>query len=271
MEKRRMVPDFLLEQLLAGELSPGQEKEILRELDVEPGGRERLARLRASSHEILLRYPPEAVVPEIKSRLASAARLRPVRPHSWVTVSTLALAAAIVLFVLLPIMRKGPPENIPTVSPPGGETYPTRIKGEPRLIINRRTPGGEETLAPGSSARPGDLIQVQYLASGATHGVIFSRDGRGEVTLHFPSSTDRSTALSGGGVQSLPHAFELDDAPDFERFFFVTAGRNINVRAVLTAAESLGSSPEDDLGLPGDYRQYDFILKKLPPPQEEKP
>jgi len=266
-----MVPDFLLEQLLAGELPPGREKEVLQELEDEPGGRERLARLRDSSREILSRYPPEAVVPEIKSRLAPAVLLRSSRRCSWTTVPTLALAAAIVLFVLLPFMRKGPPENMPTVAPDGRETYPTRTKGEPRLIIHRRTPSGEEPLASGSSARPGDLIQIQYLAAEATHGVILSRDGRGEVILHFPSSTEHSTALSGGGVQPLPHAFELDDAPDFERFVFVTAGRNIDVRMVLAAAESLGPSPESNLRLPNDYRQHDFILKKPPSPQEEKP
>src|SRR5262249_16204658 len=62
-------------------------------------------------------------------------------------------------------------------------------------------------------------------AGGHGYGVIASVDGAGAVTLHFPFSEDappQATAVA-RDTTTLPHAYALDDAPRFERFFFLIA------------------------------------------------
>jgi hypothetical protein len=262
MNKKRVVPDFLLEQLILSELPPEKEADVLRDLEAEPGGMDRLARLRASNQEILGTYLPERATTEINRRLAltrSEPRSQPARSRIWVLAPALAAAAAILFWVILPLERG-----------PGVDLQTTRVKGNPGLVIYRKVPQGVEELGNGSRVRPGDVLQVGYQAAGATHGVIISVDGRGAVTLHFPASPADPTALAEAGAQSLPHAYELDDAPDFERFFFVTSDHPIGVETVLAAGRTLGSDETNSLVLPAGLRQTSFLVKK-PSSREEKP
>jgi len=262
MNKKRVVPDFLLEQLILGELPPEKETDVLRDLEAEPGGTDRLARLRASNQEILGTYSPERAMAEINRRLAlsrSEPRSRPARSRVWVLAPTLAAAAVILFFVVFPFERG-----------PGVDLQTTRVKGSPGLIIYRKVPQGVEELSNGSRVRPGDVLQVGYLAAGVSDGVIISVDGRGAVTLHFPVSPVDPTALGEAGAQSLPRAYELDDASDFERFFFVTSNRPIKVETVLAAARALGAEVKTPLVLPDGLRQVDFLLSK-PSSREGKP
>jgi hypothetical protein len=262
MNKKRIVPDFFLEQLILGELPPEKEAEVLRDLEAEPGGRDRLNRLRASDREILATHPPEKITAEINRRLdltRSKIQRRPARTRAWVLAPALAAAAAILFLVILPLER-GPELNQQT----------TRVKGGPGLAIYRKAPPGVEELGPGARVRPGDVLQVSYRAAGAADGVIISVDGRGAVTLHFPASTADSTALKDGAAQALPRAYELDDAPDFERFFFVTSDRPIKVETVLDAGRALGAEGKNPLVLPEDLSQVDFLLSK-PSSPEGKP
>ncbi len=261
MNKKRVVPDFFLEQLILGELPPEKEAEILRDLEAEPGGRDRLNRLRASDREILTVHPPESIAAEINRRLARTrpeTRTRPARSRVWVLAPALAAAAVILFLVILPLER-GPRPGIP-----GSGLAPstTRVKGSPGLIIYRKVPQGVEELSHGSRVRPGDVLQLSYLAAGAAYGLIISIDGRGAVTLHFPASPADPTALGEAGAQPLPRAYELDDAPDFERFFFVTSDRPIKVETVLAAGRALGAEERNPLVLPDGLRQVDFLLSK---------
>lgn len=269
MNKKRVMPDFLLEQLILGELPPEKEADVLRDLEVEPGGMDRLARLRASNQEILGTYLPERAAAEINRRLAltrSEPRSQPARSRTWVLAPALAAAAVILFLVILPLKR-GPQPGIPGS---GLDLQSTRVKGNPGLMIYRKVQRGVEELQSGAQTRPGDVLQVGYQAAGATHGVIISVDGRGTVTLHFPASPADPTALAEAGAQSLPRAYELDDAPDFERFFFVTSNHPIGVETVLAAGRTLGSDETNSLVLPAGLRQTSFLVKK-PSSREEKP
>jgi anti-sigma factor RsiW len=262
MNKKRVVPDFFLEQLILGELPPEKEAEVLRDLEAEPGGMDRLVRLRASNQDIIGTYPPEKTAAEINRRLdltRSKIQRRPARTRAWVLAPALAAAAAILFLVILPLER-GPEVNLQT----------TRVKGGPGLTIYRKVPQGVEELGRGSRVWPGDVLQVSYRAAGSADGVIISVDGRGAVTLHFPASPADSTALNGKGAQALPRAYELDDAPDFERFFFVTSDQPIEIETVLAAGRALGAEVKNALVLPDGLHQFDFLLSKSSS-QEGKP
>jgi hypothetical protein len=164
----------------------------------------------------------------------------------------------------------------PSVPGPGDPIVGSdvRLKGiGPRLLLYRKEGEHAAQLQPGSQAQAGDLIQLGYVANGQRYGVIVSVDARGGATLHFPLSGDASTALVHKGPMLLERAFQLDDAPDFERFFLVTTDEThhaaLSVEAVLAGARSLAAQPSaaaqtEPLPLPTGLHQESFLLRKKP-------
>lgn len=140
----------------------------------------------------------------------------------------------------------------------------------PHLVIHRKQGPEVRRLRGGATTHPGDIVQVSYVAAGNHHGVVLSVDGAGAVTLHHPLRPRDSTAVRPRGEHPLAHAFQLDDAPGFERFFFVTSAQApIDVEVVLAAAERLTlSSPLSQtsaaLDLPPSLQQRSLLLRKSP-------
>jgi hypothetical protein len=63
----------------------------------------------------------------------------------------------------------------------------------------------------------------------------------------------------------LPSAYELDDAPGYERFFLVYASSPFDVSEVEHVARALSSRSAGDQGalaLPRGLGQYSLLLKK---------
>jgi hypothetical protein len=151
---------------------------------------------------------------------------------------------------------------------PGELPEVVRFKGDPELWVYRKVGDASDPLRHGDSARRGDLLQLKYGPSNAGYGVIVSIDGRGNATLHFPANASGSTALTRAGA-ALPHAYELDDAPSFERFFIVTSAAPIDVRSVLEAARALGNgsalAERANLPLPDSLHQKSILLRKVAP------
>jgi hypothetical protein len=121
-----------------------------------------------------------------------------------------------------------------------------RLKGGgPRLLIYRKEGAQAVQLRADSTAQSGDLIQLGYVASSQRYGVIVSVDARGGATLHFPTMPDASMELQRSGPIMLAQAFQLDDAPAFERFFLVTADEGhrtaLSVALVLEKARALAT------------------------------
>jgi hypothetical protein len=152
---------------------------------------------------------------------------------------------------------------------PQGEGAPTdveRIKGlEPVINIYRAEEQGVRLLEERSPARRNDLLQLEYNGAGYPYGMILSIDGRGTVTLHYPASLQQNPALEEGRVL-LPYAYQLDDAPGFERFIFVASQRSFAPRQVLQAARRLAEKGHGgrrgELGLPDDFFQTSMMILK---------
>lgn len=211
-----------------------------------PADAEKLARLQASDAEILAEHPPAKVTAEVRRRLQAKKR-------SWTFMLAIpAMAAAV--FLLVP--RTTPEE--PT----------ERIKGDPHLLVFRQIQSGQEQLAPDAPAKPGEVIQLRAVTGGQRYGVIFSLDGRGAVTLHYPEEASGSTSLTPGDM-ALPHAYQLDDAPSFERFFFITSEKPLDVSALLSSARTLAAAPDRARRAPlpaVDVRhQSSLLLQKVTP------
>ncbi|HEY3359658.1 MAG TPA: ActD-like protein [Polyangia bacterium] len=246
MEPQARTPDWLLERLAADDLPPERAAEVRARLAAEPDGAARLAALAASNRAILARLPAPAMAAAIQAR----ARRR--RRFALLALAPAVAAAALVVVV---VTRAGP-----GVDPAGGGIEPTRIKGAPQLVLHREAELKAERLAPGARVRAGEVVQVAYVAAGRRYGAIVSVDGHGKVTRHLPETGEDAPPLAAGGAVALPHAFELDEAPGFERFILVTAPAPFALAPVVAAARAAGAA--QPLALPAGLEQTSFLLRK---------
>ena len=259
------VPDVMVELLLLGELEPDEAADVRARLEADDDPR--IAEIERSNEALLARFPVDEVVPELRAALEATADepsseaepAEPVEPNGVVSLNArrpkamvwgsalVAVAAGLVLAWGLrdaaPVATEDPATRISMTQIPAPSSDGVRNKGAQRLIVFRE--GNDQALHAGDGVSAGDVLQLAYATAGERHGVIVSLDGAGVVTLHWPADAGNSTEL-GSGVVRLDYAYELDDAPDFERFVFVASDQPLVVDDVMTAAQDVasGSDPE---------------------------
>lgn len=253
------TPDWLVERLHAGDLPPEEAERVRARLAAERG-LSRLDALRADDAAFREAHPPGPALGEIRRR---AGLLRAPRPGARRRVLVPALAAVAVGVLAVVVIPRGGVGPATGVLEPDG----TRLKGGPaHLEVHRQVRGGEpELLSDGAAARPGDLLQLSYVAAGAAYGVVVSVDGRGAVTVHLPQGGGAAAPLARDGETALPNAYQLDDAPGFERFFLVTGSAPFEAAPVVEAARKLASSGAAERGalqLSAGLEQQAVVLRK---------
>jgi len=260
---RSEIPDLILEQYRLGELAVAETEHVEQLLSADAALQRRLDALDESDAEISRAYPAAWVAQRVCARLPAAAS-----PAARWRVP-LAFAAAAVVLLLFP--REWIDMAFRMVAGPAGQATPDadRIKGlQPSLAIYRRTAAGSEKLADGSVARAGDLLRVGYAGAGRGYGVILSIDGRGTVTLHLPPAGERAAPLVSGGITLLEQAYELDEAPGWERFYFVTSDTPFDVAPIMTAARKASGGadgsrrPPATLAITSGLSQSAFSIQK---------
>jgi hypothetical protein len=227
-EKQLPVPDLLVERLTLGDLDPESAADVRARLQA-TGGAARVEEIATSNRKILDAHPAAVVLAEARQRLERAGR-SPAPPARrgflWSAGALGAVAAAAVIIVA--IRRPGDP---------GADAPPPeviRARGlRPHLIVYKKTADDVARLAPGGRARPGDLLQVAYVAAGRRYGIVASQDANGTVTFHLPTSGRDAVPLTDGGEVPAANAFELDASPGYERFVFVTSDQPFAASAVL--------------------------------------
>ncbi len=238
------VPEYLLERLAAGDLSPARADDVRRRLALEPDGAARLDRIGASNAEILREHPPETIAERLHNR---ASRSRPTRasrvPRGWgfaIGFPTAAMAA----MVLAVWLRPGVVPSSDSAAKTTWEGDTERSKGlRPSLRVYRKTPGSVERLKEGAPAHAGDQLQLAYVAAGRKFGVVLSVDGAGQVTFHLPATGKAAVRLRGNGEVALPEAYELDEAPGFERFLMVVGDAPFDTAALAAVIRGSGPAP----------------------------
>jgi hypothetical protein len=253
------VPEWLLERLAAGELPQAQAAELRERLNAQ-GEAHRMAELSASNAEMLSALPPERIVAEIerraamppgRARPAAALRQRPM----WIFSALAACAAGVAVTM---VVR----DHGSATQSPANETQPEiiGIKGDlkPVLRIYRKTTSGSELLHAQATVHRGDTLQIRYLAAGKRFGVIASIDARGQITFHLPEAPGLAVVLERDGERALPHAYELDDSPGFERFVFVTSNAPFATAEIDRALKS-------ETALPSSLASFELPLKKETP------
>jgi hypothetical protein len=255
MSAAREIPDWLLERLAAGELPSAQADELMKRLR-DSGHEQRLDEIRRSNEAILSAHAPQAVANEIRRRLAiarrplSAQRLRPL----W----ALSMATACVAGLAMLWAVRDHRGNV--VLAPAEQVDEERSKGDvkPELLVYRKKGAGSEQLHGYAVVRRGDTLQIRYVAAGRSFGIIASTDSRSNITFHLPEAPGPAAQLLRDGERALPHAYELDDSPGFERFVFVTAEAPFDSNDVLPLLKN--GSP-----LPTRFSWYELALKKETP------
>ena len=250
------MTDWKLERFRLNELPEEEMRAVQRALDEDPDLRARLEALEGSDREIHESYPTEWVARQVARRserrgVPSISRFGP----------RLALAAVVLLAVAFSIYLPGP-EAPPTWDRKGMDGI--RLKGvTPDLLLYRKRASEVEQLADSSVAYAGDLIQIFYRAAGKPFGAIVSVDGRGTVTRHLPASGTRAVRLIQGDPVPLDYSYELDDAPKWERFYFLTADTSFDVRDVTQAAKG----GPDSLQVGSAFEQFAITLYKMKNPK----
>lgn len=261
-KNEKSIPDWLLEKYILNELNKDLQLEIKQKISFSKSLEQRYNTLLGSNKEILSAYPPSIIAGRIKQKY-NLNREAADKRNKILVFRSFAFAAAVfsVLFVLFLVV----PAKKTTVAFIQNES--TRIKSaEPHLNIYRQTEKGYEVLKSGAKTYRGDKFQIKYSAAEVNYGIIFSIDGRGSVTLHYPYKMEQEPALDKKGETALFEAFELDDAPSFERFFFITSKDNFKVKDIMDKGYFLAEDPDkakkEDLDLPGNFNQHSFILLK---------
>ena len=261
-----MIPDWKLERFLTGDLPDGEMREI-RELEASDEVlAQRLKLLREDNKAILNKFPFESLAAKMADTDATAANN--VLRFSFVKFAAAAvfvLAVALVAFmtqrdaVVTGVNADGKgsdiaqTQNLQNMQVAMNETASdTRIKGlDARMEVWKKTTSGIVQLQDLDEVHEGDEIQLRYAVPEKCFGLLFSMDGNGALTLHMGDGV-KAIELAPGKMNSLPFAYKLDDAPYFEKFFFVTSPKEFAVE----------ENDVDKLLKRSDVKVIGFTLKK---------
>jgi len=226
----KKTSDFFLEKMLHAEISPDRRSELEKDPEVQ----ERLEALKKSDTAILEQYPAHAMTNKILERLENGREgsilIKRRRFSTFVRKIQLVFpvaAVVLILFLVLPLVKQQ--ESVINVHNGGTE----RLKGAPHIRIYRKRGTQGELLKEGSTIQANDRLQISYLSYNRAHGMIFSVDGRNSITLYFPRKVGGSTLLKAKKEQLLPYSYEVDNAPNYERFIFITSDKPIDTRRML--------------------------------------
>ena len=238
------IPTRILEQINNSELNAADfyEKYGRQEVETE------LEKLRNSDHQILNRYKVEDMHRKIEEKIHGKKRMPETRTIQF------AAAAAIFCTIFIPASMRLRSENseIKLNNPIGvistaetgtkkstSESKPVRVKGNakidaanqnPKINLYRQNGNKVQALNDGSFAKSGDVIQITYNAGNEEYGVIFSVDGNGNITRHFPENSWHAEPLTHKQDETpLNFSYELDNAPDFECFIMVTSKKQFEL------------------------------------------
>ena len=250
-----MIPDWKLEKYLTGDLPAEEMREIRKMEEVDEIFANRVKMLREDNAAILKRLPFE--------KLSEKIAMMPGRSNAGagntvrVNFKLVKLAAAAVLVLAVVTVALFSQRSI---SQDGGTVLANnvkmansvngaqvmevamadasgagddglRIKGlSARMEVWKKTGDSAVQMENLGEAREGDEIQLRYAVAEKCFGLLFSMDGNGTITMHM-GQENRAVELEPGKMTTLPFAYKLDNAPKFEKFFFLTSKSEFELNA----------------------------------------
>ena len=232
-----MIPDWKLEKYLTGDL-PAEEMREIRDMEATDeifAGRVKM--MREDNAAILKKLPFEKLSEKMD---AMSARAGASKNGTGNVVNfrlvKFAAAAALVLAVVSVALFSQRELTAPAVEGNGAQVMDvamvtevensmgdTRIKGlDARMEVWKKIGDSAVQMSNLDEAREGDEIQLRYSVPEKCFGLLFSMDGNGTLTMHMAEG-NKAIALEPGKMTTLPFAYKLDNAPKFEKFFFLTS------------------------------------------------
>lgn len=237
------IPQHILEAINCGEISANKYYDIYGKENIE----NELAKLRLCDEKFFKENPTYASFTNNKTTKTT-------KRFSYSFISAIGSCAAAILFAFLFITT---PKN----SKISNNTI--REKGDKiGLFIYRKNGESIELLKQKSLAKEGDALQIAFNEEKGCYGVIFSVDGNGNVTNHYPDDSFKSVELyTDGGTNYLNYSYVLDDAPDYELFFMVTSKLEFEIDTQKIKGLSLKELKKGSF-LPKDTEFSTFLVKK---------
>jgi anti-sigma-K factor RskA len=271
-----IASDYYLERYALGELSEEDLQKIEEKISTDPELRRRIEEIELSNRQILSLYLPSAEQAQLHSRSKETQDFSFAKRFFFSVYSKkriISVSSALLCAVLLFFLIKPGNQQRRITLPFDSTSDTTLVKGlseidlsSTQLLVFRKKKDSVDILLDGNRALEGDLLQLAYIATKKKYGMILSLDGRGGITLHFPAGLSESTELEMNKKAFLPHAIELDDAPEFERFLFITSDSPIDVNSILDQARKMAENPslaeEENLELPPEFHQYSVLILK---------
>lgn len=234
------VSAFTLERYRLGELSPADQDTVRDALAGDERLQARLNSLEESDREFRLRYPV-TMLPEIAREKSAGIRPTPQWRKPRVLFMGIGFAALIAAGIIVPVRNSMTGPAALGIAPSAGiDRAKGYIPAEAELALYLM--GDRETLlADQAELHAGNTVQLAYTApqGAAYYGVIFSIDGRSQLTMHYPYRAGQSSLLVSGKRTFLSEAYILDDAPDYEIFVMVISTEPLDAPTVLHQAREL--------------------------------
>jgi len=197
-----MIPQLLLEEILLGEKNESDyyDKYGKEEIQTE------LAKLKKSNDEILLAYPMENMQDKIIEKAFAEKNNVKTAKKTYSAVWKFSIAAVLIFAIASPILLNNHKNQQVENS--------IHLKGTAHHQIRLYRQSGNEAqlLKNGESASENDLIQITYTPGEYNYGVIFSVDGNGKVTRHFPENSWTAESLEKTG-EEVPLSFSYHALP----------------------------------------------------------
>lgn len=220
-----MIPEWKLERYLLGELSPHEAEEISKSSKSDNILRMRIQTLQESNAEFLKAYPAEHVFRDMVYSQRKTGSARGLQIAAMITILLGVMAVAYLKFQPTEIMNGV--DEVGSTS--GTEVASVRIKGLPsRFEVWKKAGDSAIQMQDKDSVIAGDELQIRYAVAEKCFGLLFSMDGNGIVTIHI-GQDNNAVELAPQGIKFLPTAYKLDNAPYFEKFFFLTAGEAFSI------------------------------------------
>lgn len=233
------ISDLLLEQYNLGELSREEKLFIDKKIESDPDLQLRLADIKRSDFEFLNQYPAGVI---LNRNDRQDRRNQKTQKRNTFSIISGICAAALLVAIAFPMIW-----NHSRLTNTNGD----RAKGmgllqavETDLSVYLKT-GQDSTVYEGIPLQEGNTIQLAYTVPGVRYGVIYSVDGRSNVTLHYPYSMNGNTQLIADKQTALEEAYVLDDAPDYEMFFFVVSKTPLDTESIIRNAESVAAKVQN--------------------------
>ena len=213
---------------------------------------------RQTDNEIFAQYPSEKMKSAVAKKLQKKPAALSVDFGKTSMQRILSIAALVAFMVIVPVSMSVIQKNR-TVQ----EASTERVKGtssnsvvkqnKQSLHIYINKSDSPALLSNGDSVNAGDVIQLSYSITQAKYGMILSVDGNGVITQHYPMTGSPAALLESGDKEiDLGNAYELDDAPSFERFILVTSDNCFTDNAF----ESEISKMNKEQAKTTDYKKY---------------